>query len=400
MSGDESVFLMSLLGPSIAFFFSCAFLWAYLSSETRPAYLLLFAAGFFSIAPAVALQALGVQAGLMRELTTPISGVLFITCGVLVSEGLRNRYGAPSAPILDAIALGLAALGLVYFLIVSPNFQMRAYIVNLVPAVLFLWSLASVWRAMRKRRIDRLLSWIILVAALHLFPKTILLAGAVPSQTRSGFEASFFWSVSMLLSGSIIAMFCLTMLISVVTERVEALERERDVDRLTGVLNRRGFDSEVARIFAAPGVRPTLVLCDLDHFKQVNDTFGHAVGDNVLRACGALMRERRDALTLVGRIGGEEFAMLRTDGNGEAVMTGIETLRRALQDIQFGPPAGAQPVTASFGVARCEPGETYHSLFDRADRALYKAKLSGRDRIVVDETATRRAPAARPAARG
>lgn len=151
-------------------------------------------------------------------------------------------------------------------------------------------------------------------------------------------------------------------------------------DPLTGLPNRRGFDEAVAAALASAGRQaagtpglsaPALVMLDLDHFKSVNDTHGHAAGDAVLRSAARAWRQRLRAGDVLVRMGGEEFAaLLPTSSSTEAVQV-AEDLRRAT-------PTG---ITVSAGVALwC--GEDVPVLLGRADRALYQAKREGRDRVV------------------
>lgn len=161
-------------------------------------------------------------------------------------------------------------------------------------------------------------------------------------------------------------------------------ERAR-TDPLTGLPNRRAFDEVFGRMIAETdryGGASALVIADIDHFKRVNDTYGHAVGDQVLKVvAGALAAERRTT-DFVARLGGEEFALLlpQTDEGGAVEVA--ERVRARVQSLQALTTAGEVTVTASFGVAlyvaRSGRGAV---LFDRADAALYAAKHGGRNRI-------------------
>ena len=164
-------------------------------------------------------------------------------------------------------------------------------------------------------------------------------------------------------------------------------------DALTGVGNRRYLDAalqqEVTR--ALQTGRPlSVVMADLDHFKAVNDTHGHQVGDAVLAAFGARLRQNTRASDVVARFGGEEFLVLMPD-TGLASATEWAERMRALCACTTVPPLSA-PVTISLGVAELEPGvasppEAIHRLVERVDAALYRAKRSGRNRVVADEPA-------------
>lgn len=150
-------------------------------------------------------------------------------------------------------------------------------------------------------------------------------------------------------------------------------------DALTGLMNRGAFSSATAS--AADG--SWLILCDIDHFKRVNDSWGHAAGDMALRCFGSMLRGVNMAC---GRIGGEEFAIFLPFATGGQARLIAEGLRTAFSLRQIdGLPADAR-LTASFGIAGWEEGDTFDSLFKRADAALYQAKAEGRDRVVLSES--------------
>ncbi|PXX92785.1 GGDEF domain-containing protein [Marinobacter vulgaris] len=162
----------------------------------------------------------------------------------------------------------------------------------------------------------------------------------------------------------------------------ERLEHLATIDPLTGVKNRRSMDEELAMAVASAartGVSYGLVLLDIDHFKKVNDQYGHGVGDEVLRDLVALIEKNIRRSDQLFRFGGEEFVVLMTGVD----QTGLRTVMHNLQQImdRFLKHPGGK-VTASFGVAVLKTGEDPESWLARADEALYRAKASGRDQIV------------------
>jgi two-component system cell cycle response regulator len=155
-------------------------------------------------------------------------------------------------------------------------------------------------------------------------------------------------------------------------------------DQLTGVGNRRLLDqameTEIARA-ARSGKKLCAFIVDLDHFKRVNDTYGHEAGDTVLAAFGGLLRRHTRQTDIVARFGGEEFVMLLPDTDlAEAVMI-ADRLRVTLAAERVEPLP--DPVTASFGVAEMTIGETGAAMLQRADKALYRAKEAGRNRVAT-----------------
>lgn len=167
-------------------------------------------------------------------------------------------------------------------------------------------------------------------------------------------------------------------------ERASAMASLATRDVLTGLENRRGaedrLEQEVDR--ARRYVRPlSVVWFDLDRFKQVNDRYGHEVGDRALKAVATVALRTVRAHDTVARWGGEEFVLL-LPGQGRAdAMRAAERLRRAIGTYDLGL-AGGERISASFGVAELEPHESATDLLRRADRAVYLAKDRGRDQVV------------------
>jgi diguanylate cyclase (GGDEF)-like protein/PAS domain S-box-containing protein len=154
-------------------------------------------------------------------------------------------------------------------------------------------------------------------------------------------------------------------------------------DPLTGVSNRRFFEERIASEFARTqnaGQPLTLIILDIDDFKKRNDTYGHAAGDDALRMLGGLLRESLRGGDLPARIGGEEFAILLA-GMNEA---GATLVARRIQDRLRTADCGPVPMTVSMGIASASPElESWEKLYSLADRAMYQAKASGKNRFVM-----------------
>ena len=170
-----------------------------------------------------------------------------------------------------------------------------------------------------------------------------------------------------------------------VQEALRQARLEAESDPLTGLANRRRMDRLLASRLEAEGRagRPfSLILVDLDHFKAINDGWGHGVGDRALVSFGAMLKAHSRAQDLVARFGGEEFVVLLPDLPLEVAARIAERLRLATADAAPEELAGHR-LTASFGVAQAVPGESASQLLRRADAALYRAKAWGRDRVEV-----------------
>jgi diguanylate cyclase (GGDEF)-like protein len=167
----------------------------------------------------------------------------------------------------------------------------------------------------------------------------------------------------------------------------DIVQRQAITDDLTGLVNRRRFiealDAEIERARRF-GAALTIVLADLDNFKQVNDEFGHHGGDVVLRAFADLIRSHVRDVDVSGRIGGEEFAILLPDTDAAGAARVAERMRTSLNEIAIPLSEGdVIHVASSFGVAELAPGQSGDDLLRAADAALYRAKDEGKNRVVA-----------------
>jgi diguanylate cyclase (GGDEF)-like protein/PAS domain S-box-containing protein len=157
-------------------------------------------------------------------------------------------------------------------------------------------------------------------------------------------------------------------------------------DPLTGLANRRSlssFVSEQLELFRRSGRRFSVFMVDLDHFKAVNDTRGHATGDRVLAEIARVLLESSREMDLVGRYGGEEFVVVLPNTSLDQAAAIAERVRAELGCRQCGAAPGIPAITASIGVADSCPGDDWESLISRVDAALYEAKQQGRNRVQV-----------------
>jgi diguanylate cyclase (GGDEF)-like protein len=169
------------------------------------------------------------------------------------------------------------------------------------------------------------------------------------------------------------------------------LRRMAAFDLLTGVMSRRAFTVASERAFALAQRHKhdlSQIILDIDHFKSINDTYGHAVGDEVLAEVASVCTKTVRSTDILGRIGGEEFAVLLPHTDAVGAFEVAEKLRKALAALPFEPGGTKHQVTASFGIATLDPSiSDLESLTVRADGALYRAKAEGRNRCVASRNA-------------
>jgi diguanylate cyclase (GGDEF)-like protein/PAS domain S-box-containing protein len=167
-------------------------------------------------------------------------------------------------------------------------------------------------------------------------------------------------------------------------QRIQSLHEKATRDPLTQVANRAEFDRILANYVDSHLERRlpcSLILCDLDYFKKVNDTYGHQAGDEVLITFAAMLRRHCRSGDLVARYGGEEFVMLCADCDNSTATRRAEELRLEISELPMNALDG-KCISASFGVTEVQSGDTPETMLRRSDRALYQAKSSGRNTVV------------------
>jgi diguanylate cyclase len=178
--------------------------------------------------------------------------------------------------------------------------------------------------------------------------------------------------------------------INALQDRLEQARREAFTDALTGIGNRRCFDlaliEQGARAASGEGTL-CLLLVDIDHFKRFNDSYGHRIGDQVLKVVGAKLKEMSRDSDVAARYGGEEFALLLVDAPFDIAMRRADQLREALASNYLRNKATGDlygQITVSVGVAKYRMTDNVESFIGRADAALYEAKSTGRNRVIAE----------------
>ncbi|OES44531.1 GGDEF domain-containing protein [Domibacillus iocasae] len=229
---------------------------------------------------------------------------------------------------------------------------------------------------------------------IHTYPtwKASIFIGLFFSSIKYGIELTIgHWSTEesiYLIGGSVMntAIFYTAVFFRVRYEEVLGkLKKLTHVDALTGLHNRRFFEEHMTESLeqSHQKQRPLLlILLDLDHFKKVNDTYGHVCGDLVLKETGAAIRRNIRMTDVVVRLGGEEFAVISKDLTLEEGIAMADRVVQEIEKLNVIYKEKAVPVTTSAGIAIHE-GETIQAFIDKADRALYEAKRTGRNRLVV-----------------
>lgn len=243
-----------------------------------------------------------------------------------------------------------------------------------------------VWSAKGRGRLDTLMMWLLAASSLQFLSKPFLVSylggtGLTAQDYMDTDYAMFSQSIGTVFAMAVALLF----LVILARDILAGVTTLSETDSLSGLLNRGGFErgAEMAlRNATRRGTTLSLVLCDLDHFKAINDNFGHASGDSVIRRFAGFLRDAAEP-HLAGRIGGEEFAIILPGTNLVAARLFAEGARSAFSGLPTEGLPDSWRVTASFGVAEYSAGESLSELLIRADKALYEAKKDGRDCVRI-----------------
>lgn len=317
---------------------------------------------------------------------------------------VRVHYGRPALrdPLLLYFVLGLGVM--VLGLSLPRESVAYVFLLYLPTALTGVAMVSAIWRTPERDALDALLAvTVVLLCGQFMYRGVMVMAGLDLAPTVGGYFASRhgLHVLTVQCVGTILAIAAFALVH--VRDTVRVLERATERDPLTGLLNRRGLDAAVAGVTSrkARSFRPvSVVVADIDHFKAVNDTHGHDMGDKVIRALASLMDGTARPGDLVARMGGEEFVAVMSDASPDLARLYAEAVRIALgESVQ----ATGERVTASFGIAEVMPGMTVPEAIAAADVALYEAKRAGRNRVRIarrpSERSARRAGERREAER-
>jgi diguanylate cyclase (GGDEF)-like protein len=342
--------------------------------------------GEWALAPLVAFVSTMLFAGrdfIPDFITIVVANLVLFQACILYYAGSQKFLLGHSDTRGWTVLNGLLALAMFWFSAIRPDFQARLLLVTLAVSALFFFHARLYMRHQGQVFGQRLMTGLLLtqsvVAALRFVSAVAGMAGSTlmdATWVQSLYISMYSFTV-LLLSISVILM---------ATDRVHTeFEYLASRDPLTGALNRRALLDACTGAFASGRRRVALLMVDLDHFKQVNDRFGHLMGDAVLReAVGRMQRALGDAGVL-GRYGGEEFVVLLPDASKAEAIAIAERLKQAIDEpfAADSPMAVVGSIAVSIGVADGEQGTRVDDVLAKADAALYRAKAMGRDQVMA-----------------
>ena len=311
-----------------------------------------------------------------------LAGVLYLSGNLVIWVGLLRFLGHRPRWSANGTLLVFAAVWLAVALFSYPK-QVAASLLLSAAACALSYHVVKVAAAPIPAITRQFVAAIFLVSALVLVARGVAMFGGFPFAHLPVEQQSALGSIP---STALIMLRCFALLVLLHAIQEWRLQELAELDPLTGLLNRKGFWDKAHRKLdrLAPTGRATVMMFDLDHFKQINDQYGHACGDLVLKAFAKQLKSMMRPDDIVCRIGGEEFAVLLCDLEASQAAHVAERLRQHWQQTRLLHEGKEIHATVSIGLSSSAPPPLQlEALLKQADRALYQAKEQGRNRVAM-----------------
>lgn len=381
--------LLGLLNPIIALIFSLTFL-IFWTRDRDKNFSLLISVSFFLLGSGFLISHLIPQELALLNITS--TNTLFmvgaVTLILAVTERANNKAAWQQLSVVGISGV-LIAFVLQYLL---PTVNLTLLVINFAVGIIFGIGTLHLHARAKHGGIEKVLFWLFLVVTIQFFVRpTVSLAieGPIfPAQYRQ----SYYWVV-LNFTGALSSVVNAMVLIAVYTsDLIAQIKAVSETDHLTGIKTRKAFVENCRETMDHADKSPlplTMIISDIDHFKNINDAFGHPCGDAVISAFGTILKSASRQGDVIGRVGGDEFCVVLWNTDQVVAKLFAENIRTAFNPKIIDSLPNDLSVSASFGIATYEQGEDLDQWYARADAVLYKAKKSGRNCVQLDEVKTR-----------
>lgn len=318
----------------------------------------------------------------------PVIVLLATLTATVLTIGFRQRIGVRNSalPLLGAAGVGLAVFASAAVLAPGTAWD-RAPLLLYMALMLIIGGTTLVGRGKRANAAE--IATFVAISVFALFNLTVAVLTFQQSPVASPGEIVLLRTVLLLGTPTAYTAVGLFSVFLLAADLAEQMRQLAIMDPLTAILNRRGLEQAAGAAIAnsrRAGLPLAVVVADLDRFKLINDTHGHAAGDEALQRFTAHVESVIRKGDLFGRMGGEEFALVLSNTTAASAVEVTERIRAGIERIGAAADGGGPSLTASFGVAGLTPGDVaFHDMLVRADAALYRAKLAGRNRVMAAE---------------
>jgi diguanylate cyclase (GGDEF)-like protein len=372
-------FVFKLLNPAIMVVLTTTFI---ILARRRPAYrypkLLAVAFGFSGAAFAANDFLCEFDGPALRVAVNGLFTIaIMLAC---LSAYVRTSARIPTTLFVALLVGGASAF--YWYLFVDTSTVARIYVVNATYASIALVTTVSLLISKPRTLIDWLfVGFTTLLLFLALGRPIALFLNELDTNAGGALENSVYWASIQALTPVLALSLALAFTSAFCVQAFNELRLQADIDFLTGLLNRRGFEVPATKLLSQ-GTAAAIMVADIDNFKRINDTFGHAIGDRVIRAVAHVLAQSARA-TLTARSGGEEFTLLFNDENRSHLLAEAGEIRTRLSALRIDGLPHDELVTLSIGIHVRENNEGLAEITARADEALYVAKAGGKDQAII-----------------
>ncbi|RGP40161.1 Diguanylate cyclase DosC [Altererythrobacter insulae] len=344
-------------------------------------YILGYAAWFLGISLGITMQA-----WLISDFGPPevVFFHLLSTAGLIALLWAIAKHDHRRLPLSALLGVTLATAVVLWFARASDVQSVVIMAQNFNAGLLFAMGAYGKWQSPQRHFPDRLILFMLtLLAAYSIFRPSITVL-LQDQMTMEQYQESIFLTLNLAMTSLLSMLLACALFASIFADRLHEEKTRTTQDALSGLLMRAIFEKRARAAIKKANedeVPVSLIITDIDHFKAINDTHGHSVGDTAIARFGEIIRSNIRSKDMAGRVGGEEFCILAWNCPLGPASNLAERIRVAVSQRQRSDDDDTVQYTASFGVAELRREESYQSLFERADEYLYEAKRSGRDRV-------------------
>jgi diguanylate cyclase (GGDEF)-like protein len=300
--------------------------------------------------------------------------------------GICARYGQP---INHRLYIAIAVTGMILMIGASfgVDYNARLYTANACYGLILALGTQTAARKAGTELLDKAIILLLAIGTFQFFVRPLVAIMVEGSMTAGEYRETPFYALMVVSLALAAVSLALILLGAALTDQTKAVREDAERDALTGLKMRGPFEAQaIAMLNRArdKDVPVSVIVADIDHFKRVNDIWGHQVGDTAIASFGDLLRSTIRDTDIAGRIGGEEFCILVWNCPKEPTLNLAERIRARFEQLPIEGISDDVRLTASFGVAQWVTDEGYGRLFARADAALYRAKEGGRNCTSAD----------------
>lgn len=336
--------------------------------------------GLSCVLPSVALAAQTLMTNVQLKLTAPwfalfyLGGAWAVTHGMLLKANSRLNMFAASLFMIVAMSF------LLYFKYIDEQLWPRIVTINIAILCLEALALPKVYALLKRTDLlEKLLCFSYFLLVAYAVIRTLIVIVYLQNVQLITLATTKWWMMMIAVNILFSLWFAIVVSAVAVKERFSIINEQRLKDPLTQLYNRNGILEKTGDLFKnLQHGEVYLVMCDVDHFKIINDTWGHTIGDTILCTIADICRSNIRQGDIVGRYGGEEFIILLQSSDEKSSLALVERLRKKIEDQLF---INNIRATVSFGAARIDAESQFISALEIADERLYKAKNAGRNRV-------------------